>query len=60
MGYEQLSAINEHERGSPKVNVFCAISTTQVYGPFFIYTYIYIEITVKGRSHLDMATYTTK
>ena len=25
----------EHERDSPKVNVFCALSQAKVYGPFF-------------------------
>ena len=25
----------EHERGSPKVTVFCTLSQTKVYGPFF-------------------------
>jgi hypothetical protein len=25
----------EHERDSPKVNVFCALQQTKVYGPFF-------------------------
>jgi hypothetical protein len=30
----------EHERDSPKVNVFCAISQTKVYGPFFFYEYL--------------------
>jgi hypothetical protein len=25
----------EHERDSPKLNVFCAISQTKVYGPYF-------------------------
>ncbi|KAL4104006.1 hypothetical protein QTP88_019319 [Uroleucon formosanum] len=28
-------AIIEHERDSPKLNVFCAISKILVYGPFF-------------------------
>lgn len=42
--------IIQHECDSPKVNVFCAISKTQVYGlPFF-----FIENTVNGRSYLDM------
>lgn len=41
--------IIEHERDSPKVNVFCATSKTQVYGPFF-----FNENTVNGRSYLEM------
>lgn len=42
-------AIIEHERDSPKLNVFCAISKTLVYGPFF-----FTENTVNGRSYLEM------
>jgi hypothetical protein len=26
----------EHERDSPKVNVFCATSQTKAYGPYFL------------------------
>jgi len=36
-------------RDSPKVNVFCAISKTRVYGPFF-----FNESTVNGISYLEM------
>jgi hypothetical protein len=39
----------EHVRDSPKVNVFCAVSRTQVYGPFF-----FAEATVTGHEYLDM------
>ena len=38
-------------RDSPKVNVFCAMSQTKVYGPFF-----FGEKTVTGTSYLDMLT----
>jgi hypothetical protein len=37
------------ERDSPKVNVFCAMSETKLYGPFF-----FCEKTVTGTSYLDM------
>ncbi|XP_068083439.1 uncharacterized protein [Anabrus simplex] len=39
----------EHVRNSPKVNVFCVISNTKVYGPFFFH-----EQTVTGPTCLDM------
>jgi hypothetical protein len=39
----------EHQRDSPKVNVFCAISSQKVYGPFF-----FAEETVTGMTYLDM------
>jgi len=34
-GSEHPHACVEHQRDSPKVNVFCAISSQKVYGPFF-------------------------
>ena len=34
-GEENLHATIEHERNSPNVNVFCAISKNHVHGPFF-------------------------
>jgi hypothetical protein len=34
-GTETPHVVTEHERDSPKVNVFCAISRTRVFGPFF-------------------------
>jgi hypothetical protein len=34
-GTENPHVSLEHERDSPKVNVFCAISKEKVYGPFF-------------------------
>jgi len=42
-------AIIEHECDSPKMNVSCAISNTQVHGPFF-----FIENTVNGKYYLEM------
>jgi hypothetical protein len=48
-GMENPHATIEHELDSPKVNVFCAISRTKVYGPFF-----FMEKTVSGHSYLDM------
>jgi hypothetical protein len=48
-GTENPHVILEHERNSPKVNVFCAISKGKVYGPFF-----FVENTVTGNSYLDM------
>jgi hypothetical protein len=39
----------EHDRDSPKVNVFCAISQTKVYGPFF-----FDKNTVTGVTYLAM------
>lgn len=48
-GTEQPHQIVQHERDSPKVNVFCAISRNKVYGPFF-----FAENTVTGITYLDM------
>jgi hypothetical protein len=39
----------EYVRDSPKVNVFCAVSSCKVYGPFF-----FAEPTVTGINYLDM------
>ncbi|KAJ8875973.1 hypothetical protein PR048_023881 [Dryococelus australis] len=41
----------EHERASPKVNVFCAVSKDKVFSPSFIH-----EPTVTGLTYLDMVT----
>jgi hypothetical protein len=49
MGSENPHAYVEHQRDSPKVNVFCAISSQKVYGPFF-----FAEETVTGMIYLDM------
>jgi len=48
-GSENPHAYVEHQRDSPKVNVFCAISSQKVYGQFF-----YVEETVTGTTYLDM------
>ncbi|KAJ4441070.1 hypothetical protein ANN_10920 [Periplaneta americana] len=48
-GMRKPHRIIEHERDSPKVNVFCALSQRKLYGPFF-----FIEATVTGYSYLDM------
>lgn len=39
----------EHVRDSPKLNVFCALSKSKVYGPFF-----FQEKTINGIVYLDM------
>lgn len=39
----------EHGRDSPKVNVFCAIFSSKVYGPFF-----FAEKSIRGITYLDM------
>ena len=39
----------EYERDSPKVNVFCAMLSRKLYGPFF-----FTEKTVTGHTYLDM------
>jgi hypothetical protein len=48
-GTEQPHAQIEHQRDSPKVNVFCAVSREKVHGPFF-----FTEATVTGHSFLEM------
>jgi hypothetical protein len=50
-GTENPHVTLEHERYSPEVNVFCAISKEKFYGPFF-----FVENTVMGDSYLDMLT----
>ena len=47
-GKENPHATIEHERNSPKVNVFCAISKNHVQGPFFF------EGNVTGNVYLQM------
>jgi len=51
-GYENPHAYVEHQRDSPKVNVFCAISSQNVCGPFF-----FAEETVTGVTYLDIPTF---
>ena len=46
---ENPHATVEHVRDSPKVNLFCAVSSCKVYGPFF-----FAEPTVTGINYLDM------
>jgi hypothetical protein len=48
-GSENPHAYVEHQCDSPKVNVFCAISSQKAYGPFF-----FAEETVTGMTYLDM------
>jgi len=50
-GSENPHAYVEHQRDSPKANVFCAISSQKVYGPFF-----FAEETVTGMTYLANAT----
>ena len=47
-GEENPHATVEHERDSPKVNVFCAISKNRLYGPLFF------EGNVTGDVYLEM------
>ncbi|PNF14823.1 hypothetical protein B7P43_G06338 [Cryptotermes secundus] len=48
-GTENPRAIVALERDPPKLIVFCALSQTKLYGPFF-----FCEKTVTGTSYLDM------
>ena len=48
-GSENSHVYVEHHCDSPKVNVFCAISSQKVYGPFF-----FAEETVTGMTCVDM------
>jgi len=48
-GSEIPHAYVEHQRDSPKINVFRAVSSQKVYGPFF-----FAEETVTGTIYLDM------
>jgi hypothetical protein len=48
-GTQQPRKVIEHERDSSKVNVFCAMSKTKTYGPFF-----FAEKTIGGFCYLDM------
>ena len=50
-GIETPECVDEVERDSPKVNVFCAVFTFKVYGPFF-----FSEQTVTGTAFLDTFT----
>ncbi|KAL4131917.1 hypothetical protein QTP88_009149 [Uroleucon formosanum] len=46
---EDPRVVVEHERNSPKLNVFCAVSRKKVYGPFF-----FDGNTITGNSYLQM------
>jgi len=48
-GSENPHAYVDHQRDSPKVNVFCATSSQKVYGPF-----CFAEETVTGMTYPDM------
>ena len=48
-GTENPHEMVQHERASPKINVFCAMSIRKAYGPFF-----FREDTVTGTSYLEM------
>jgi hypothetical protein len=48
-GTENPHEVIEHQRDSPKVNVWCAMTINKVYGPFF-----FVEKTVSGITFLDM------
>jgi hypothetical protein len=48
-GSENPHAYVEHQHDSPKVNMFCAISSQKVCGPFF-----FAEETVTGMTYLNM------
>jgi Helix-turn-helix domain (DUF4817) len=48
-GDENPRAYNEFERDAPKINVWCGVSKTKIYGPFF-----FQEKTVNGNNYTDM------
>jgi hypothetical protein len=48
-GSENPHVYVEHQRDSPKVSLFCAISSQKVYGLFF-----FAEETITGMTYLDM------
>jgi hypothetical protein len=48
-GSENPQAYVQHQRDSPKVNVFCAVSSQKLQGPFF-----FAEEPVTGMTYLDM------
>jgi hypothetical protein len=48
-GSENPYAHVEHQRDSPKINVFCALSSQKVHCPFF-----FVEETVTGITYLDI------
>ena len=50
-GLEKPTEVNEFERDSPKVNVWCAMSSNCIIGPYF-----FEEETVTGQNYLNMLT----
>ena len=48
-GKELQTAAVQHQRDSPKVNVFCAMFISEVYGPFS-----FMETAVTGTSYQDV------
>ena len=48
-GTENPRVVEQHIRDSPKVSVFCAVTSSKIYGPFF-----FAEKTVTGIVYLDM------
>ena len=52
LGTENPYATAEHVRDSPKVNVFCSVSSCKVCGPFFFF--FFAEPTVTGINYLDV------
>jgi hypothetical protein len=48
-GSENPHEVMEHERDTPKLNVWCALTSDSVTGPFF-----FEKATVTGASHLNM------
>ena len=48
-GTEKAHVTLEHQRDSPKVNVFCALSNSCVFGPFF-----FAENSINGDIYQDM------
>jgi len=50
-GTENPREMAQYVRDSPKDNVFCVVSRTKVYGPFFSH-----EITVTGITYFDMVS----
>jgi len=53
-GSENPHAYVQHQRDSPKVNEFCAISSQKVYGPFFFADETVTHITYLGMSQLRL------
>jgi hypothetical protein len=50
-GTENPQAIVQHKRASPKINLFCAMSTQKVYGPSSVKTLWRKQVTLKCYRH---------